>query len=43
MDWTGVGDVHKRFYLSKRKCELIFSKPFDKVEETEEVHLLLLW
>ena len=43
MDWTTLGDIHKRFKLFKQKCELIFAGPLDKVEEVKKARLLLLW
>ena len=43
MDWTSLGDVHKRFKIFKQKCELIFAGPLEKVEEAKKVRLLLLW
>ena len=27
MDWTGAGNVHKRFKIFKQKCQLIFVSP----------------
>ena len=43
MGWTSPVDLHKRFKLFKRKCELIFAGPLDKVEEAKKAKLLLLW
>ena len=43
MDWSGPGDVHKRFKLFKQKCELIFDGPLSDAEEARKVRMLLLW
>ena len=43
MDWSGPGDVHKRFKLFEQKCELIFDGPLSDTEEARKVRMLLLW
>ena len=43
MDWTGSGDVYKRFKLFRQKCEFIFEGPLEGVDEKKQVRHLLLW
>ena len=43
MDWSSLGDVHKRFNLFRQKCEFIFEGPIEGVDQKKQVRHLLLW
>ena len=37
IDWTSSGDVHKRFKLSRKKCEFIFEGLLEGIEQKKQV------